>query len=129
MMTKHKKILVARIGVILVAAPVLIAYLGGPDPGNTAAPGEPAAACAQAGCHVGSNNVTNGSGVEVTFPDGPTYTPGVKQRWTVRVTGAQTPAYGFQLSARLASNERSGQAGDFTVDGRSRAGKMLLFSS
>jgi uncharacterized protein (TIGR03437 family) len=42
----------------------------------------------------------------------------VKQRWTIRVTGAQTAIYGFQVSARLSSNERLGQAGSFQpVDG------------
>jgi uncharacterized protein (TIGR03437 family) len=65
-------------------------------------------------CHAGPGNPTRGSGVEIEFPEGLQYTPGVKQRWTIRVTGAQGAVYGFQASARLASNERSGQAGAFT---------------
>jgi uncharacterized protein (TIGR03437 family) len=39
-----------------------------------------------------------------------TYVPGVRQRLTIRVNGASTAGYGFQLSVRLASNEQA-QAG------------------
>jgi len=99
-------------GILSVIPMLILGNASGPDAGNTAAPGEPASGCAEAGCHTGTGNPTRDSGVQVVFPDGPVYIPGVKQRWTVRVTGATTAAYGFQLSARLASNERTGQAGD-----------------
>ena len=114
-MTKQQKIRVAKISAILSVIPAMIlAFNNGPDAGSTGAVagGEPAAACAQAGCHVGTGNPTAGSGVEIDFPEGLTYTPGQKQALTIRVTGAQTRVYGFQMSARLASNERTGQAGD-----------------
>src|SRR5688500_5082610 len=84
-----------------------------PDARNTGAPGE--LTCAQFGCHAGTGNPTLGSGVEIDFPEGLFYTPGVKQTWTVRVIGAQSAVYGFQVSARLASNEASGAAGRFTT--------------
>ncbi|MBK5291425.1 MAG: hypothetical protein JJE04_07110, partial [Acidobacteriia bacterium] len=114
-MTKQQKIRVGKISAIVSVMPVMIlAYLAGPDAGSTGAVagGEAPAGCAQSGCHVGTGNPTAGSGVEIDFPQGLTYTPGVKQVLTVRVTGATTQVYGFQLSARLASNERTGQAGD-----------------
>jgi uncharacterized protein (TIGR03437 family) len=99
--------------VVLVVPLILMGNSGGPDPGKTAAPGEEPNGCAQGGCHTGAGNPTRDSGIEIDFAGGTTYAPGVKQRWTVRVTGAQTSRYGFQLTARPASNERNGQAGDF----------------
>ncbi len=97
---------------LLAAVPVcLLANSSGPDPGATAAPGENQNGCAQANCHVGTGNPTRGSGVEVVLPNGTTYAPGVKQRWTVRVTGGtNTRGFGFQLSVRLDSNPQQ-QAG------------------
>jgi uncharacterized protein (TIGR03437 family) len=106
---------------VLVVPLILMGNSGGPDPGKTAAPGEEPNGCAQGGCHTGAGNPARDSGIEIDFAGGTTYAPGVKQRWTVRVTGAQTSRYGFQLTARPASNERSGQAGDFAPsDGRTQ---------
>jgi uncharacterized protein (TIGR03437 family) len=90
---------------------ILWGYATGPDAGHTGAPGDET--CGKATCHVGPANPTRGSGVEIELPEGLNYTPGVKQRWTIRVTQPAT-LYGFQVSARLASNERTGQAGTFT---------------
>lgn len=53
--------------------------------------------------------------MELQFPDGLTYTPGVKQRITVVITDSVARSYGYQISARLASNETRGQAGTFTA--------------
>lgn len=87
----------------------LIANSGGADPGHTAGPGEDQAGCAKNGCHAGTANPTRDSGVEIDFPDGATtYTPGVKQRWQVRVTGAASAIYGFQVSARLSDDSQAG---------------------
>jgi uncharacterized protein (TIGR03437 family) len=47
--------------------------------------------------------------------------PGTEQTWTIRVTGAQTPVYGFQISARVGSNNN--QAGSFSAPG---AGVQIL---
>jgi uncharacterized protein (TIGR03437 family) len=110
---------ILRAFAVLAAAPVLLtAYAEGPDPRNTAAPGD--SHCGQAGCHVGTPNTGPGS-VTITFPGGLTYTPGVKQRVGVTVADPAARRWGFQLSARLASNERSAQAGHFnSVDGNTQ---------
>jgi uncharacterized protein (TIGR03437 family) len=91
---------------------MILGYSGGPDPGHTGAPGDQT--CAALGCHVGPSNPTQG-GVEIAFPAGLTYTPGVAQTWEIRVTGAAGAVYGFQASARLESNQPLGQAGSFTA--------------
>lgn len=96
----------------------LLASSSGADARSTAGPGEDSAGCAQTGCHVGTGNPTRDSGVEITLPDGDHYTPGVKQRWQVRVTGAAGAIYGFQVSARLSDDS---QAGTLTpVDARTQ---------
>ena len=111
-MERNTRILAGKIAAITLALPVLIfAFSSGPDPRNTGAPGD--TTCAQSGCHLGSLNRGGGS-VEVTFPGGLTYTPGTKQRFQVKVTDATAKVYGFQLTVRLGSNERNGQAGTFT---------------
>jgi uncharacterized protein (TIGR03437 family) len=111
------QIVVAKIGVITAAVPVLLwAFSGGPDPRHTGAPGDQT--CAKAGCHTGAAVNSGGGGVAITFPSGTTYVPGQKQRWTIAVTHPNARAYGFQATARLASNESNGQAGAFNgVDG------------
>lgn len=100
----------------MVIPALMLAHRDGADPAHTGAPGDET--CAKATCHVGAQNPTRGSGVEIDFPNQQNnqtvYTPGVKQTWTIRVTGAETRAYGFQVTARLASNERS-QAGGFNA--------------
>jgi len=90
---------------------VVLGNSGGADPGHTGGPGDAAEGCARASCHVGTGNPTRGSGVEITFPSGMTYTPGAAQRWTIRVTGLEARGYGFQVSVRLGSDERQ-QAGN-----------------
>ncbi|MEP7363251.1 MAG: choice-of-anchor V domain-containing protein [Acidobacteriota bacterium] len=100
-----------RIAAVLAAVPLLIlGHSDGPDPRHTGAPGDET--CSKATCHVGTGNPTAGSGVEIVFPSGLTYTPGVKQILTVRVTAAGN-IYGFQTTARLASDLTNGQAGNF----------------
>lgn len=97
----------------------LLAHKDGADPGHTAAQGEEPDGCAKADCHVGTGNPTRGGGVEISFPDGTSYQPGVRQRWTIRVTapGVTTArAYGFQVSVRLGTNEQA-QAGRLNIVG------------
>lgn len=57
--------------------------------------------------------------MELQFPNGNTYVPGVRQRVRVVITdtNAATRVFGYQVSARLASNELRGQAGTFTPIG------------
>lgn len=111
-MTRERRIVVCKFAAGLSVVPILI--LGnenGPDPRKTAAPGD--SVCAEATCHVGTA-VNGGPGrVEVSFPGGLTYTPGVAQTWTVTVSDSQQRVFGFQLTARPASNEANGQAGNF----------------
>jgi uncharacterized protein (TIGR03437 family) len=103
-------VLWTKFAVVLATVPVLIyAYSGGPDPRKTGAPGD--GLCIE--CH-GTQANAGGGNVAIAFPAGLTYTPGTKQRLTVTVTDSAAKRWGFQLTARLASNETNGQAGSFT---------------
>lgn len=107
-----------RLATILIALPLLIwAHSSGPDPNSEGGPGGSSSACAQAGCHVGTNVNAGGGKVELQFPNGLTYTPGQKQRIKVVITDPTARVYGYQVSARLASNEIGGQAGTFSTVG------------
>ena len=113
-MERQRKIFIGKCAAILSAVPLLVyAYEYGPDPRKTGAPGDNPTACIQAGCHVGTVNQFSGS-VTVNFPNGLTYTPGVKQHLIVTITDPMQKRWGFQLTARLASDLKNGQAGDFT---------------
>lgn len=98
---------------LLAATPVLLlAYVAGPDPRLTGAPGDDT--CTS--CHTGTVNSGPGS-VKITAAGGSNYTPGVKQRITVAVSDPNQRRWGFELTARLASDLKNGQAGSFsTVD-------------
>jgi uncharacterized protein (TIGR03437 family) len=118
-----------RLVTILVALPMLVfAYDSGPDPNSEGGPGGPAASCTQSGCHTGTAINAGGGKVELQFPDGLSYTPGQKQRIKVVITdtSATTRAYGYQVSARLASNETRGQAGTFSTVG---SGQVIICQS
>src|SRR6266849_5519927 len=69
--------------------------------------------CATIGCHSGT--ATAGGSAVVIFP-GTTYTPGVTQHLSVKVTDptSTNTAFGYILTARLASSVSS-QAGTFTA--------------
>ena len=115
-----RTIAAAKLCVILGVVPVILwAYEYGPDPGYCGVPGENGGAtCATAGCHTGiANSPANKGSVTVNFPDGMTYTPGVKQHLTVTISDpAPTQvAWGFELTARLASTP-STMAGSFVPD-------------
>jgi uncharacterized protein (TIGR03437 family) len=111
---------------LLLTLPVLVwAFSSGPPPRSEGGPGGSASACAQSGCHVGTAVNGGGGNVQLQFPNGLTYTPGQKQRIRVVITDANGRNYGFQASARLASNETSGQAGRF--DGAS--GLLVICSN
>jgi len=105
-MERKRKLYWAKTGVILGAIPLVIwAYEYGPNPGYCGVPGENGT-CAQSGCHTGTtNNPANKGSVTVSFPNGLTYTPGVKQHLTVTIAdpaGTQQ-AWGFELTARSAA--------------------------
>ena len=90
------------------------AYEYGPDPRYTAAPGDNKTACVNAGCHQGVVNSGSG-GIQIILPNGTTYTPGQPMTLSVRVTDPTKVKFGFEMTARLASNAANGQAGDFTT--------------
>jgi len=115
----QRNILVRKTSVALLALPFLVyAYVSGPDPRVTGAPGDSPQACATGGCHTGTGVNAGPGRVEIEFPGGSTYVPGQKQRWTVRVTDTAQRVFGFQATARLESNPSAAQAGTFSnIDG------------
>src|SRR5438874_11768455 len=108
------KLNIGRVSIALVwltlGAVVALAHSNGPPPGTTAAPGEDARACTQ--CHTGTALNGGGGKVEIILPNGPTYSPGVRQRIMVHVSDPAQRRWGFQLSARLNSDPANAQAGD-----------------
>jgi uncharacterized protein (TIGR03437 family) len=107
-MQKTKRLLVAKLAVAGAAIPMLLwAYEYGPDPGYSGVPKELGTCAGAAGCHVGTTNDPNNKGsVSVTFPNGMSYTPGSKQHLVVTISDPASTqrAWGFQLTARVASN-------------------------
>ncbi len=97
--------MIAKTAVVFGAIPILIwAHEYGPDAGYSGVPRE-SGTCASAACHVGTaNNPANQGSVSVAFPNGLTYSPGAKQRLQVTIADPTQRAWGFQLTARLASN-------------------------
>jgi uncharacterized protein (TIGR03437 family) len=130
-MERTRSIKLAKIGVLLGVVPVLLwAYEYGPNPGYVGVPADPTtntpaenvqpdgspATCAAVGCHTGpANNPANKGSVTVAFPNGMTYTPGVKQHLIVTIADPATTqtAWGFELTARQSSSP-STMAGSFT---------------
>ena len=104
-MEHKRKLYIAKVAVIMGAIPVLLwAYEYGPDPGYSGVPKE-LGTCNNAQCHLGTtNDPANKGSVSVAFPGGQTYVPGVKQHLVVTIADPAQRAWGFQLTARLASN-------------------------
>ncbi len=118
-MKKHK-VRFLKFGIVAAVVPILLyGYPFGPDPRRTGAPGD-AGTCLGSGCHTGTQLNSGGGSVKITAEDGSaltTYAPGLKQRIKVQLTDAAKGKFGFEFTARLASNLSNGQAGDFsTVD-------------
>ncbi|HEY1341970.1 MAG TPA: choice-of-anchor V domain-containing protein [Bryobacteraceae bacterium] len=115
-MTRGKKIFCGKTAAIFGAVPVLVwAYAAGPDGGKAGVPGE--STCAESGCHTGTALNGGKGSVSVTFPGGLTYTPGVKQHLTVTISDPTQRRWGFQLTARSASDAKT-QAGEFASTDR-----------
>jgi len=113
-MTRRNKFIAGMV-VMVSSAALIFGYATGPDPRNTGAPGDgDLKACATSGCHSDHALNSGGGNVVVTFPDGLTYTPGVRQTLTIVITDSVAKVYGFQMTARLDSNLAKAQAGDFT---------------
>jgi uncharacterized protein (TIGR03437 family) len=112
-MKLERKLLILTLVTAFATMPVmLVGYASGPDPASSGAPGDNAAGCAQSGCHAGTGNPTRGSGVDLVFSGGAaTYTPGVTQRLTVKISAAVGVLNGFQLSVRP-NTDSAAQAGN-----------------
>src|ERR1700694_2182681 len=109
---KHK--IAAAIVAGFTFAGLLWAHSSGPDPRHTGAPGDDPLASTSSGCHVGTP--LNGGGGNVQVQHGESYTPGVKQTFTLVISDSAARVYGFQMTARLAGNLANGVAGTFTPD-------------
>jgi uncharacterized protein (TIGR03437 family) len=107
MYTKLTNRILVKLAALGAALPVLIfGYAAGPDAPFAGVPGENT--CTS--CH----RVSSGTGsVTVTFPNGTTYTPGVKQHLMVTITDPAQKRWGFELTARQ-SGDTKAQAGTFT---------------
>ena len=118
-MDRKRAISIGKAATIVSVIPVLLyAYATGPEPRNTGAPGD--MTCSQSLCHLGTVNPP-GASVTIEFPGGMTYTPGVKQTLTVRVTPVPSSKdYGFQASVRSAGTDgyKTKQAGTFSFTDR-----------
>ncbi|MCU1260693.1 MAG: hypothetical protein JWO80_3578, partial [Bryobacterales bacterium] len=107
---------ILKITCVLATVPAIIfAYEYGPPPRYTAAPGDNSTSCVSSGCHSGTvNSAANGGSVQFVLPNGNTYVPGVTQHIQVLISDANRQSWGFQATARLASDLKNGQAGSFS---------------
>src|SRR6266851_6941521 len=115
------KIVWGACGCLAASFPIILyAFSTGPDPRYTAAPGDDPLACSSAGCHTANRTGgpinAFGGGVTAFFSSGCTYAPGGGPiNVTVRVSDPKNSLYGFQMTARLDSDQVHGQAGTFTA--------------
>lgn len=123
-MDRQTKIRVAKFAAVLSAPVVLWAYASGPDAHRTGVPGTNEKNCSDVGCHIGTAVNGGGGNVKLTASGGRNYIPGEKQTITVTITDSTARAYGFQVTARLASDHTK-QAGTFTPG----AGQFVLCAS
>jgi uncharacterized protein (TIGR03437 family) len=111
-MSRNRTLFASRALLILSALPVAVyGYESGPLPFRTGAPGDDGT-CLGSGCHSGSALNAGGGSVKIVLREGNTYTPGVKQIIMVQIVDAAKQKFGFELTARLASNVPVSQAGD-----------------
>ena len=98
-------------GILTIVSGLAWAHIDGPDPRVTGAPGDEPRACTA--CHFGSDLNSGPGTVTIALSGGNTYTPGVTQHIQVNVAEASQRRWGFQMTARRASDLASAQAGDF----------------
>jgi uncharacterized protein (TIGR03437 family) len=117
-MDRKQKVFFGKALVILSVIPILVhAHAAGPDPSKSGAPGE--STCNEAGCHVGTNLNAGGGSVKIDA-GGTTYTPGVTQRINVTISDPVQRRWGFQLTARLASNSKTRAGVLASIDGNTQ---------
>ena len=115
-MQRNRKVRLAKIATIALVPLIVHAFREGPPPRKTGAPGD--STCLD--CHIGPRT-DNSPNLNVTFPNGLTYTPGTKQKLAVVVSISNVEAWGFEMTARLASDTTHAQAGSFSpVDGNTQ---------
>jgi uncharacterized protein (TIGR03437 family) len=109
-MERKRKLYAAKVAVVMGAIPLLLwAHSAGPDSGKAGVPGE--TNCNQSQCHVGTAVNGGGGSVKVSFTSG-SYIPGVKQHLVVTISDPTARVWGFQLTARPASDPKT-MAGAF----------------
>src|SRR5437773_7930737 len=102
-----------RVAMISLCCGIVHAYSGGPPPRYSGAPGDNMGACTS--CHQGQPLNSGQGSVKILLPNGNSYSAGVSQHIMVQVSDPQQRRWGFQMSARLKSNQVTGQAGDFSA--------------
>ena len=123
-MNRKRKIFWGKTAAIFGAIPLLIwAHEYGPDAGYSNVPGE-LGTCAQASCHLGTATIATNQ-ISVTFPNGQTYVPGVKQHLTITISDPTQKAWGFQMTARNSGAAKT-EAGTFAS---SDANTLLMCAS
>ncbi|MEP7362948.1 MAG: choice-of-anchor V domain-containing protein [Acidobacteriota bacterium] len=85
----------------------------GAGPKHTGAPGEDPRACTE--CHLGTALNGGPGNVKITLPGAATYSPGVAQKVQIEITDPGQRRWGFELTARLATDPATLQAGDLNV--------------
>ncbi len=106
---QRRRVFAAKLVVVVALVPLLIwAYRSGPPAGVSGAPGE--RSCWAAGCHQSPTGalIENSNAIDITFPAGPRYRPGVEQRLRLTISDAQGRGFGFQLSVRDEQNRQAG---------------------
>jgi uncharacterized protein (TIGR03437 family) len=120
-MHRNQRIFVCKCAVIIGAPFVAWAFSRGPNAHLTAVPGTGEGNCTA--CHAGTA-LNGGGGSAAITASGGAYTPGQKQTLTITINDAAAQRYGFEMTARLAS-DRTKQAGTFTP----REGQRVLCAS
>ena len=105
--------LIRQVAMISLCGGILHAYSAGPSPRYSGAPSDNLGSCTS--CHQGQPLNSGQGSVKILLPNGNSYSPGVKQHIMVQVSDPQQRRWGFQMSARLKSNQVTGQAGDFSA--------------
>ncbi len=108
-MDDRGRVRAAKLLVAAIVVPLMIhAFRAGPPPARTGAPGEQT--CFAGGCHQTATGefFQNSQAIQLDFPAGPEYEPGVTQRLTLRINDPAGQVFGFQASVRGPSNEQAG---------------------
>ncbi len=108
-MSNRRRVRSLQLLVAAAVVPLMIqAFRGGPPAGRTGAPGEQT--CFASGCHQTATGefFQNSAAIQLNFPDGPEYEPGVTQRLTLNINDPAGQVFGFQASVRGPANEQAG---------------------